>query len=237
VCGSTPVESHHLAGRVNHALTVPVCATHHGMLTRLQRLWRVWLSEGERSEVEQLSSLAVGWFHLMTLATASDRESDVVGMLSSILADISPALMMDARTLAHALSLSPSTPNAWPIMMPHDFRPTSKIATVDRVRELSGSISNVVSIVCLAAGIPTDNPKGWLGRLLTSVRDDPSRFVAWIEGLESDALDGFDAEARAIAESYLDGRVDMADAMNLYFRCSLEAVESIVRGYAEASHD
>jgi hypothetical protein len=237
VCGSTPVESHHLAGRANHALTVPVCATHHGMLTRLQRLWRVPLSEAERSEVEQLSILAVGLFHLMMLATASDRESDVVGMLSSILADISPALTMDARTLAHALSLSPSTPNAWPIMMPHDFRPTSKIATADRVRELSSLISNVASIVCQAAGIPTDNPKGWLGRLLTSVQDDPSRFVAWIESLESDALDGFDAEARAMAESYLDRHVDMADAMCLYFYRALEVAESIARRYAEASHD
>jgi hypothetical protein len=62
------------------------------------------LSQDERSEVERLSSLAVGFFHVMTLATASDRDSDMVGMLSSMLADISPALMMDARTVAHALS-------------------------------------------------------------------------------------------------------------------------------------
>jgi hypothetical protein len=120
-------------------------------------------------------------------------------------------------------------------MMPHDFRPTSKTATVDRVRELSGLVLSVAGFACRVAGIP-DIPNGWLGRLLTSIRDDPGRFVAWIETHESDVLDGFVMETRGMTESYLDGTLDAADAMSLYFYRALEVAESIARRYAEASH-
>lgn len=55
------IEKHHVSGRVNHNRVIPVCRNCHLILTRHQHRSGLCLSEDERTDLELMRAIVVGY--------------------------------------------------------------------------------------------------------------------------------------------------------------------------------
>jgi hypothetical protein len=217
------LEAHHVAGRRNHLLTVPVCTDCHRWLSNRQRAAGIELRDVETSETDATRALLVGTMHLLQLF--AQRHAGTAWFPDWL-------AVRTGRTISKLLDMCqpPDRPRRWlpdptvepAVATPKQWPASSEVAWVGEMARLAQALTEILGgIPPLAAAAITavaKDPAGWTALVDQAAQDQTyadavlgvvSQYVDIANVLmaklfQLDDLDHFDDELRSATAAFRD---------------------------------
>jgi hypothetical protein len=170
------LEAHHVAGRRNHPLTVPVCTDCHCLLSIWQRAAGIELRDVEISDMDSTRALLVGSMHLLQLF--AQRHAGTAWFPDSL-------AVRTGRVISKLLDMCqpPDRPGRWlpdPTVLPVVASPVPypsgrEVAWVGEMARLAQALTDILGgISPLAAAAVTavaKDPAGWTALVDEAAQD------------------------------------------------------------------